>query len=149
MERIGESHRDSVTKPKVAELARPFAQRTSQNVVLISLGSNAEEWSTPTGLRPYPSRRNPDGVGITFWGITQGGLASSATLGWRAQSRWDSNSTPDSPIGRYRQPVDAPCDVAHTGIPLSSEFSSHKPEPLCAPSILQIRSATTKSIMAT
>ena len=43
MERMGESQGDSVTQPKVAERARPFAERTSQTVVLISLGFDAEE----------------------------------------------------------------------------------------------------------
>ena len=110
MERMGESQRDSVTQPKVAELARlPWVQYGRM--------------INPNGVAPHPSRRNPVGVGITFGGITQGSLASSATLGWRAQSRWDNSSHTDSPIGSYRQLMDAPLSCQDGILPCACAFT--------------------------
>ncbi len=47
---------------------------------------------TPTGLwhTVGEGRHNPFRVGGVCLTLTQGGLAESATLGWRTESRWDS-----------------------------------------------------------
>ncbi len=81
---VRQSQRDCLNQPKVGASAP-------------TLGSSSEMESTSTRLWPGSvgvrerQGRNRVAVGKVCWTMTQGSLASSATLGFRTESRWDSD----------------------------------------------------------